>query len=140
MKSDQELYYQTILSICIFQRNTVLTSLYRISTYLLTAHLCVPLLSIHPPTYQYVHTKLLVQSPVHQSTFYYFFFFSTILVKFWMSSAISRGSSMAAKWPPRAIVVKVRSLRYFCLTHSLGVCMSSLGKQAKPVGTYTGIL
>lgn len=70
----------------------------------------------------------------------YFFFFSTIFVNFWMSSAIRWGSSIAAKWPPRAMVVKLRSLWYFCLTHKWGVCMSSLGKHANPVGTNTWIL
>lgn len=70
----------------------------------------------------------------------HYFFFSTIFVNFWMSSAIRWGSSIAAKWPPRAMVVKLRSLGYFCLTHSWGECMSSLGKHANPVGTNTWIL
>lgn len=31
-------------------------------------------------------------------------------------------------------------LWYFCSAHSLGECTSSLGKEAIPVGTLTGIL
>lgn len=69
-----------------------------------------------------------------------FTLFSSVLMKLLMSWAIRWGSSMAAKCPPRVMGVKVVSLLYFCLTHSLGVCISSLGKQANAVGTYTGIL
>lgn len=93
-----------------------------------------------PPLLAKSRRKHLASYP---STFYSFFFFiisSTDLVNCWMSSAISRGSSMAAKWPPRCMGEKLTRLWYFCLTQSLGVCISSLGKQAKPVGTKTGIL
>ena len=51
-----------------------------------------------------------------------------------ISSAITSGSSMAVKCPPRGIEVQ-RVIFRFCSAHFLGGNKTSAGKRAMPVGT-----